>query len=326
MPSISDDDLCSGCTKCTYKPGASSSCEHDFPGSPDQDGYIVRCAEFRPQPITMTSEQVQAAIAGHDLKTFKGWMAAARALLADKPFGTALKDQGQFLAIVGSELCSLAGFGDGRTTYELEAGRPVDGCEADDSAWDDERGCWDGVESADENTLTITAPEFVTLAFVEKGMPHAGHILSQAQAKAAHTAMCALNSVGSELNTSMTGAKGASIFVTASLNGLVCVGRGPDGFERYVSYADFAAAYGLNCVTASPVKTQTELVRAAVLAKIAHWDALCALERSYATELTDKQNDAMCDAVEMLAASAKDESAVNDQAAQAVLDAITAAK
>lgn len=246
MPSIFDDDLCSGCTKCTYKPGASSSCEHDFPGSPDQDGYIVRCAEFRPQPITMTPEQVQAAIAGHDLKTFKGWMAAARALLADKPFGTAIQDQGQYLAIVQGDLCSLAGFGDGRTTYELENGRPVDGGEADDTAWDDERCCWDGLESAEQNILTLTDPVFVTLAFVEKSRPHAGHILTQAQAKAAHTAMCALNSVGSELNTSMTDAQGASIFVTASLKGLVCVGRSSDGFERYTSYSAFAAAYGLN--------------------------------------------------------------------------------
>lgn len=72
-------------------------------------------------------------------------------------------------------------------------------------------------------------------------------------------------------------------------------------------------------------KTQIELARAAAIAKMAYWDALCALERSYATELTDKQNDAMCDAVEMLAASAKNESAIDDQSAQAVLDAIAKA-
>lgn len=70
-------------------------------------------------------------------------------------------------------------------------------------------------------------------------------------------------------------------------------------------------------------KTQIELVRSAAIAKMAHWDALCALERSYATELTDKQNDAMCDAVEMLAAAA--DGVITNEDAQQVLDAITKA-
>lgn len=70
-------------------------------------------------------------------------------------------------------------------------------------------------------------------------------------------------------------------------------------------------------------KTQTELVRAAAIAKMAYWDALCALERSYPTELTDKQNDAMCNGIEMLAAAVKGESSIDDQSAQIVLDAIS---
>lgn len=248
MPSISDDDLCSGCGNCTYNPGASSSCKHDFPGSPDEDGYIVRCADFMPMPITMAPEQVQAAIAGHDLKTCKGWLAAARALLADKPAGTAIKDGDHgYTTLIDGDLCCLAGFRDGRTTYETKDGIPVDGCDPDVSAWDDERGCWDGLESAEQNMCTLTNPVFCTLTFIEGPLqlPQAGAV------------------------------------------------------------------------------TQLELVRAAVQAKMAHWDALCALERSFANELSDRQNDAMCEHIDLLAASAN--GAISNESAQEVLNAIASA-
>lgn len=270
MPSISDDDLCSGCTKCTYKPGASSSCEHDFPGSPDQDGYIVRCAEFRPQPITMTPEQVQAAIAGLDLKTYKGWIAGAIALLKDKPVGTAIEDQGGYLALIDGGLCCLAGFSDGRTTYEMEDGHPVDGGEPDVSAWDDERCCWDGLESAEQNALTLTAPVFVTLTFVEtsaspvamsaevaaheagEGEPATRRILKKPQAEAVYIAMCTLNKVGAKVDVTFgnpddgihvyeykwPGSK--NVYVYGMSMGVVMRD------ECYADQSAFAAAYGLN--------------------------------------------------------------------------------
>lgn len=117
--------------------------------------------------ITMTPEQVQAAIAGYDLKTFKGWTAAALALLQDKPERTAIKDQGGYMVLIDGDLCCLAGFSDDRTTYEMDEGCLVDGGEPDASAWDDERGCWDGVESPEQNARTLIAPVFVTLTFVE---------------------------------------------------------------------------------------------------------------------------------------------------------------
>ena len=43
MKSISDDDLCSDCTRCNYNPGDLSGCALGFPGTTDLDGYIVHC-------------------------------------------------------------------------------------------------------------------------------------------------------------------------------------------------------------------------------------------------------------------------------------------
>lgn len=47
MKSISDDDLCSDCTRCSYIPGDLSGCSLGFPGITDLDGYIVHCAYVR---------------------------------------------------------------------------------------------------------------------------------------------------------------------------------------------------------------------------------------------------------------------------------------
>ena len=46
MKSISDDDLCSACMHCTYRPGELSACSADFPAAPDVDGYITLCGHF----------------------------------------------------------------------------------------------------------------------------------------------------------------------------------------------------------------------------------------------------------------------------------------
>lgn len=83
--------------------------------------------------------------------------------------------------------------------------------------------------------------------------------------------------------------------------------------------------YITTCVQFQSRVTQSDRVRAAVIAKMAYWDALCALERSYPTELTDKQNDAMCNAVEMLAASATTSEPITDENAQEVLNTIASA-
>lgn len=44
--SISDDDLCSGCAHCDYRPGELSSCSKDWPGTSDADGYVTDCKGF----------------------------------------------------------------------------------------------------------------------------------------------------------------------------------------------------------------------------------------------------------------------------------------
>lgn len=70
-------------------------------------------------------------------------------------------------------------------------------------------------------------------------------------------------------------------------------------------------------------KTRHDLVRAAVAAKQAHWDALIALERSYPQELTDNQNDVMCERIDLLAAAAT--GSISDESVQEVLNAIASA-
>lgn len=47
MKSISDDDLCSNCTHCSYVQEADRhACAHAFPGVTDDDDYIIGCDEF----------------------------------------------------------------------------------------------------------------------------------------------------------------------------------------------------------------------------------------------------------------------------------------
>lgn len=44
--SISDDDLCSDCSWCRYNPGEESTCDKDWPGVLNDDGYCVECERF----------------------------------------------------------------------------------------------------------------------------------------------------------------------------------------------------------------------------------------------------------------------------------------
>jgi hypothetical protein len=49
VKSISDDDLCSDCSKCNYQPGALSRCAASWPGQEDADGYVEHCGDFAPR-------------------------------------------------------------------------------------------------------------------------------------------------------------------------------------------------------------------------------------------------------------------------------------
>jgi hypothetical protein len=50
------------------------------------------CTTADRQSYALTAEQVAIAIAGHDLRTFKGWIAAASSLLADAPLMTGIQE------------------------------------------------------------------------------------------------------------------------------------------------------------------------------------------------------------------------------------------
>ncbi|WP_084002039.1 hypothetical protein [Diaphorobacter sp. J5-51] len=45
--SISDDDLCSECAHCSYRPGEMSGCEKNWPGLENNDYYVVSCQMFQ---------------------------------------------------------------------------------------------------------------------------------------------------------------------------------------------------------------------------------------------------------------------------------------
>jgi len=46
VKSISDDDKCSDCAHCNYRPGDMSGCQKDWPGLENADGYVMECADF----------------------------------------------------------------------------------------------------------------------------------------------------------------------------------------------------------------------------------------------------------------------------------------
>lgn len=52
LKSISDDDLCAQCHDCTYRPGGMSSCNENWPGIEDSDGYIQTCKKYRRLDLT----------------------------------------------------------------------------------------------------------------------------------------------------------------------------------------------------------------------------------------------------------------------------------
>lgn len=48
--SVSDDDICSDCRHCNYRPGELSYCNQGWPGLIDDNLYVVECDHFEGKP------------------------------------------------------------------------------------------------------------------------------------------------------------------------------------------------------------------------------------------------------------------------------------
>lgn len=92
----------------------------------------------------------------HDLTTYKGWMAAARALLAGKDDWTALVegDDG-FVVMHNGEIFAMANEGAGYVYSEEDL------YDFDNSAWS-AAGCWDGM-TPEACAALLTSPTFVEI-------------------------------------------------------------------------------------------------------------------------------------------------------------------
>lgn len=114
--------------------------------------------------FTLKNEQIQVVVAGHDLRDYRGWIAAALALLADAPDWSAIQEQNCANLIVkltfdgNPYVCSAPGYAEADHVYTQN-----DLSDFDHSAWDDQRGCWDGTEIPADDAKTLTSPVFVSL-------------------------------------------------------------------------------------------------------------------------------------------------------------------
>lgn len=76
-------------------------------------------------------------------------------------------------------------------------------------------------------------------------------------------------------------------------------------------------------MTATTITTaQADMLRTAVQAKIAYWDALRAIEIELGDNLSKSQDEALCTAVENLAAAAGDTALIDNEDAQEVFDRV----
>lgn len=104
---------------------------------------------------TLTALQVEAALAGHNLRTYKGWIAAAKALLADAPEWTGIRQMGGFAVKVDGHLYGCAECTTAGHLYTED-----DLFDFDKSAWS--RDSWD-CACADVTSAELTRPVFVAL-------------------------------------------------------------------------------------------------------------------------------------------------------------------
>ena len=126
-----------------------------------RDADLVAAAES-------SLQELKPALQGLDLRTYRGWCAAAAALLADKPTGTALIDAPfhGYLILVDGVLHGLAMREDGDVRFPSAKHCPLDANEVDRSIWDDALQCWE----AHDPLLcrkALLLPAFTSLTFEE---------------------------------------------------------------------------------------------------------------------------------------------------------------
>lgn len=109
----------------------------------------------------LTPLEASEALAGHDLRTFKDWVAAATALLLKAPNWTALVEAGGDFYVVKTEfqgvlrICHTH-----RSENSAHVYRPDELTDFDCSAWAVD--AWDGMD-AESNAAALATPVFVTL-------------------------------------------------------------------------------------------------------------------------------------------------------------------
>lgn len=113
---------------------------------------------------SLTPEQIEAAIQGHDLRTYRGWIAAANGLLTEAPGWTAIVEAGGDCCVVKSMsegkpyISHCPCYEDPNHVYTED-----DMSDFDSSAWGVE--AWDGMD-AEANIAAVQTPVFVALRHV----------------------------------------------------------------------------------------------------------------------------------------------------------------
>lgn len=170
-------------------------------------------------------------------KNYQEYVAAATALLQDKPKGTGFANGTGVVLLVSGELCYV------------EDGDKLDDCnQFDASCWDD---CTNEAETAAVRNPVFVArftPAEVAAHEAEEDEPAPDRILNKTQAEAVYSAMCALNNANALLSTFIRTDSGK--FIEVHDNGdeitLWATEIELPSKETHASQSAFATAYGLS--------------------------------------------------------------------------------
>lgn len=131
---------------------------------------IARCTgdSTRASAAEASLQELEPALTGHDLRTFDGWVGAAKALLQNKPKGTVLVDSVNrgCLLLVGEILYGLP-IEDAKGPVPCQSGVPLEAYEADRSLWDDETSAWEAHDPR-TNRDVLLMPRLMELQLVDE--------------------------------------------------------------------------------------------------------------------------------------------------------------